>query len=63
MVMNEVGFQPDDTQAAKAENARIILQRSAKHKTLEERAAIYNGKLNLDGEVDWRGDPAGNEIG
>ena len=33
-----------------------------KHKTLEERASEYGGKLNLDGEIDWRGDPEGNEF-
>ena len=31
------------------------------HKTLEERAAEYGGKLNLDGEYDW-GEPVGREV-
>ena len=31
------------------------------HKTLEERAAEYGGRLNLDGEYDW-GEPVGREI-
>ena len=30
------------------------------HKTLEERAAAYAGKLSLDGEFDW-GKPVGRE--
>ena len=30
------------------------------HKTLEERAAEYDGKLNLDGEYKW-GAPVGRE--
>ena len=32
-----------------------------RHRTLEERAAEYGGKLNLDGEFDW-GEPVGREI-
>ena len=32
-----------------------------RHKTLEERATEYGGKLNLDGEYDW-GAPVGREV-
>ena len=32
------------------------------HKTLEERASEYDGNLNLDGELDWRGEPVGDEV-
>ena len=32
-----------------------------RHKTLEERAAEYDGKLMLDGEYDW-GEPVGREV-
>jgi len=31
------------------------------HRTLEERAAEYGGKLFLDGEFDW-GEPVGREV-
>ncbi len=61
-VLKEAGFQPDDTLAIRAEKGKIILYRSVRHKTLEERAAEYNGKLNLDGELDWRGEPVGKEV-
>ena len=61
-VLREAGFQPDDTLVAKAENGCIVLYRSVRHKTLEERAAEYGGRLNLDGELDWRGSPEGNEV-
>ena len=61
-VLNEAGIQPDDTLPVKTQNGRIILYRAIKHKTLEERAAEYGGNLNLDGELDWRGDPVGNEV-
>ena len=39
----------------------ITLKKTFKHKTLEERAAEYNGQLNLDGEYDW-GTPVGREV-
>ena len=61
-VLKEAGFQPDDTLAIRAEKGKIILYRSVRHKTLEERAAEYDGKLNLDGELDWRGEPVGKEV-
>ncbi len=60
--LKEAGFQPDDTLLVRAEYGRIVLYRSIRHKTLEERAAEYNGELNLDGELDWKGAPAGNEV-
>ena len=61
-VLKEAGFQPDELLTVRVDNGRIILTRSVRHKTLEERAAAYDGRLNLDGELDWRGDPVGNEV-
>lgn len=37
------------------------LKKSLCHKTLEERAAEFDGKLRLNGEYDW-GEPVGREI-
>ena len=31
------------------------------HKTLEERAAVFGGKINVDDEFDW-GEPMGKEM-
>ncbi len=42
-------------------NGVITLTKTFRHKTLEERAAEFGGKLNLDGEYDW-GDPVGREV-
>ena len=61
-VLNEVGFKPDDRLLVRAEAGKIVLIRSFQHRTLEERAAEYDGKLNLDGELEWKGDPVGNEV-
>ena len=38
-----------------------MLSKPFKHKTLEERAAEFDGRLNLDGEYDW-GQPVGKEV-
>ena len=35
---------------------------ACRHKTLEERADPYDGKLNLEGELNWKGEPVGNEL-
>lgn len=39
----------------------IILAKPFRHKTLEERASEYNGRLMLDGEYDF-GEPVGREV-
>ena len=39
----------------------IILAKPFRHKTLEERASEYNGRLMLDGEYDF-GEPVGREM-
>lgn len=50
----------DDVLDVTVSNGVITLVKPFRHKTLEERAAEFNGKLNLDGEYDW-GDPVGRE--
>ena len=44
----------------KVSNGVIMLVKPFRHKTLEERAAAYDGRLDLDGEFDWR-KPVGRE--
>ncbi len=44
-----------------ASNGVITLVKTFCHKTLEERAAEFDGKLMLDGEYDW-GEPVGREV-
>ena len=61
-VLQEAGFALDESLTVEVDNGKIILSRPFRHKTLEERAAEYGGNLNLDGELDWRGDPVGNEV-
>ena len=42
-------------------NGVITLVKPFRHRTLEERAAEYDGKLMLYGEYDW-GEPVGREV-
>lgn len=42
-------------------NGVITLAKPFRHKTLEERADEFGGKLMLDGEYDW-GEPVGREV-
>lgn len=42
-------------------NGVITFAKPFRHKTLEERAAEFDGKLMLDGEYDW-GKPVGREV-
>lgn len=60
-VLQEAAISVDDVLDVKVSNGMIMLVKPFRHKTLEERAAEYDGKLNLDGEFDW-GDAAGREI-
>ena len=39
----------------------IVLTKTFKHKTLEERAAEYEGKLGPYEEINW-GEPTGREV-
>ncbi len=39
----------------------ITLAKPFRHKTLDERAGEFDGKLMLDGEYDW-GEPVGREV-
>ena len=54
------GIKPDDFLTARIENGCIILSKPFRHRTLQERAAAYDGSLNLSGEIYW-GEPQGNE--
>ncbi|MCR5397128.1 MAG: AbrB/MazE/SpoVT family DNA-binding domain-containing protein [Lachnospiraceae bacterium] len=57
-VLQEANFAVDDVLDIKVSNGIITLVKPFRHKTLEERAAEYDGQLHLDGEFDW-GEPIG----
>ncbi len=60
-LLTAAGIKPDDLLTVEVENGRIILSKSFQHRTLQQRAEAYGGKLNLSGEADW-GEPRGNEV-
>ena len=55
------GIALNEVLDVKVSNGVITLVKTFRHKTLEERAAEYGGKLLLDGEYDW-GEPVGREV-
>ena len=60
-ILEEADLRVDDVLDIHVSNGTIILSREFRHKTLEERAKEYGGKLNLDGEYDW-GEAVGREV-
>ena len=60
-VLKSAGIELNEILDVSVANDVITLMKPFHHKTLEERAAEYDGKLMLDGEYDW-GDPVGREI-
>ncbi len=60
-ILQTAGISLEEILDISVTNGVITLVKAIKHKTLEERAAEYNGQLNLDGEYDW-GTPVGREV-
>ena len=60
-VLKSAGISLDDFLDVTVSNGIITLAKTFHHKTLEERAAEFDGKLLLDGEYDW-GEPVGREV-
>lgn len=55
------GIKPDEVLNAEIQDGKIILSKTFQHRTLQERAAAFGGKLNLSEEIIWD-DPQGNEV-
>ncbi len=60
-ILKEANIFVNDVLNVNVSNGQILLTKPFRHKTLEERAADYGGKLDLDGEFDW-GQPTGREV-
>lgn len=60
-VLKSAGIGLNEFLDVTVSDGAITLVKSFRHKTLEERAAEFDGKLMLDGEYDW-GEPAGREV-
>lgn len=46
-LLKAAGFRADEVLQAEAHDGRIVLTRSFQRRSLQERAAQYNGQLNL----------------
>ena len=60
-ILQSAGISLDEILDVSVSNGVVTLVKPNRHKTLEERAAEYDGKLMLDGEYDW-GEPVGREV-
>ena len=60
-VLKSAGIALNEVLDVTVSNGVITLVKPFRHKTLEERAESYDGKLMLDGEYDW-GEPVGREV-
>lgn len=60
-LLKSAGIALNEVLDVTVSNGVITLTKSFRHKTLEERAEEFDGKLLLDGEYDW-GRPVGREV-
>ena len=60
-VLKSAGISLNEFLDVVVSNGTITLVKTFRHKTLEERAAEFDGKLLIDGEYDW-GEPVGREV-
>lgn len=59
-ILQGAGIFVNDVLDVSVSDGIIVLANPFRHRTLEERAAEFGGKLLLDGEYDW-GEPVGRE--
>ena len=59
-VLKSAGIALNEILDVTVSNGVITLVKTVRHKTIEERAAEFEGKLMLDGEYEW-GEPVGRE--
>ena len=59
--LREAGITIEDTLNAEIVNGQIILTPMFRHRSLRERAAEFNGELNLSDEIEWD-EPVGSEV-
>ncbi|MCD7842482.1 MAG: AbrB/MazE/SpoVT family DNA-binding domain-containing protein [Lachnospiraceae bacterium] len=60
-LLDSLGIYLNEYLDVKVVNGDIVLSKTFRHKTLEERAAEYGGKLGPYEEMSW-GEPGGREM-
>ena len=61
IILQAANVEINDMLEVKVSDGMIMLVKTFRHQTLEERAEKFGGKLNLDGEYDWD-KPKGREV-
>ena len=59
-ILEKLGLHISDTLQIEVIDDSIVLKKTFKHKTFEERVAEYNGEISIC-DYDW-GEPVGKEI-
>jgi len=60
-ILKSAGIALNEVLDVVVSEGSITLVKSFRHKTLEERAEEFDGKLNIDGECEWM-EPVGREV-
>ena len=60
-IMQELNLHINDICEMTVEGNQIVFEKKFRHRTLEERASEFGGKLGPYKEADW-GDPQGQEV-
>ena len=60
-LLESAGVNNDDLLEINIVDDNLVISKKYRHRTLEERATPYNGKIGLYKEFDW-GEPKGSEI-
>ena len=60
-ILKSAGIAVKEVLDVRVSNGVITLIKPFRHRSLEERAAEFDGKLMLDGEYDW-GELVGREV-
>ena len=59
-ILDRLNLDVSDVLQIEVENDSIVLRKTFKHKTFEERVAEYNGEISIC-DFDW-GEPEGKEL-
>ena len=60
-ILQAANVEINDMLEVKVSDGMIMLVKTFRHQTLEEKEKKFGGKLNLDGEYDWD-KPKGREV-
>ena len=60
-LMIEAHIELNEPVTVSAKEGKIVIEKTFQHKTLEERAATFGGKLGPYESFDW-GNPVGREV-